>query len=150
MGPGPTDLPARRADQTALALLLRYPPVECQSTVFSSPASWQLVRGRAALGSLLSSLGSGEDRLTGWHMLDPTSTRHYESAAAKRIDSPFPASVGFYLCCNAFDFKRWYSKPEKDTFASEAKMARDLFSHKTSNRKNREVTSIAWFLCYSI
>lgn len=58
-------------------LLAGYPPVECQSTVFSSPASWQLVRGRAALGSLLSSLGSGEDRLTGWHMLDPTSTRHY-------------------------------------------------------------------------
>lgn len=57
-------------------LLAGYPTVECQSTVFSSPASWQLVRGRAALGSLLSSLGSGEDRLTGWHMLDPTSTRH--------------------------------------------------------------------------
>lgn len=57
-------------------LLAGYPPVECQSTVFSSPASWQLVRGRVALGSLLSSLGSGEDRLTGWHMLDPTSTRH--------------------------------------------------------------------------
>ncbi|CAM4621826.1 unnamed protein product [Leuciscus chuanchicus] len=136
MGPGPTDLLARRVDQTATAfplciqdnfikdrninasnfkeigdqprpelrlypfmlahtctladhthtpvihaavfpfLLAGYPLVECQSTVFSSPASWQLVRGRAALRSLLSSLGSGEDRLTGWHMLDSTSTCH--------------------------------------------------------------------------
>lgn len=66
-------------------LLAGYPLVECQSTVFSSPASWQLVRGRAALRSLLSSLGSGEDRLTGWHMLDSTSTCH---CGALRLSAP--------------------------------------------------------------